>query len=240
MYFTSQGGGPEYGGSKQEPIGEVDLVDGQVTTIAPDLSGLLPGTLEALVMHGGAPLASTLLSFQRSVPGVQWPQHECAQNTDAEGRVRLSVRPGEYRVVWAARQGESSSTLRSTETAIVRVGETTRQTFTILTGMLKVHLVDSTGAPVANVRIELEDAAGAPSDTLTPTSKEGRVEQRYSPGTFTAYVMPKRLQDQKALMEFYRTVNDAAAIRRVRVQVGTVNVLAGQTNEVELKLPADW
>ena len=221
-------------------MGLVDLVDGQVTTIAPDLSGLLPGTLESLVLHGVAPLATTLVNFQRSVPGAAWPEHEDARNTGAEGRVQLSVRPGEYRVVWTASKGESASLLRSTETAVVRVGETTRQTFTILSGTLKVCLVDSTGAPVANVRIELEDAADKPTDTLTPTGRDGRVEQRYAPGTFTAWVMPKRLQDQKALMEFYRTVADTAAIRRVRVPIGAVTVSAGETNEIELKLPADW
>ena len=90
-----------------------------------------------------------------------------------------------------------------------------------------------TAANAADATAQAERTAAPLVDATRPThTLRGRAVD--------AYVMPKRLQDQKALMEFYRTVNDAAAIRRVRVQVGTVNVLAGQTNEVELKLPADW
>lgn len=237
-YWVFRGGGG--GTSRQERLGTVDLVDGQVTTIMPDLSGLLPGTLEALVLHDGAPLANTVVSFERLVPGEQWPQHEDALKTDAEGRVRCSVRGGEYRVSWGVRSGESWSTLRAVETAVVRTGETTRQTFTIVACTLKVRLVDNTGAPVANVHIGLLDAAGNETEGLGVTGADGRIEKKHSPGTFTASVMPKRLQDQKALMEFYRTATDPGALQRVRVTLGSITVRNGETSEVELKLPVDW
>ncbi|MFY9345507.1 MAG: carboxypeptidase-like regulatory domain-containing protein, partial [Planctomycetota bacterium] len=237
-YFRFQGGG---GSGKQEAAGTVDLVDGQVTTIAPDLSALLPGTLEALVLHGGAPLANTMVGFERLVAGATWPQQESGLTTDADGRLRAALRAGDYRTTWMPpRANGSSSTLRSVETAIVRVGETTRQTFTIVSGTLKVRLVDSSGAPVANVHIGLTDAAGAETGGLGATGADGRVEIRYPPGTFTAWVAPKRLQDQKALMEFYRTNTDPAAMQRLRVSLGTLTVGDGATSEVELKLPAEW
>jgi 5-hydroxyisourate hydrolase-like protein (transthyretin family) len=241
-YFTSQGGQGGHGSfGKQEPAGTVDLVDDQVTTIAPDLSRLLPGTLEALVMHDGAPLANTLVNLGRLVPGAQWPQPEDALTTDGEGRLRASLRAGEYRASWFAQHGNgSSSMLPSLETAIVRVGETTQQRFTIVSGTVKVRLVDSSGAPVANVQIMLANVAGESTEGLGATGADGRIEKRFTPGTFTASVMPKRLQDQKALMEFYRTATDPAAMLRAFVTVGTITVRAGETHEVELRLPADW
>lgn len=236
-YYRSRDG---RGTHKQEAAGAVDLVDGQVTTIAPDLSAVLPGTLDALVLRDGAPLANTMVSLERLVPGQQHPQYEDAATTDASGRVQMSVRGGEYRVVWTEQQGESFSMLRAGETAVVRVGATTRQTFTISSGLVKVRLVDSSGAPVANVHIGLADASGTETHGLGKTNADGRAEKKYSPGTFTVSVMPKRLQDQKALMEFYRSGPDPAAMQRMRVPLGTITVRAGETQELELKLPADW
>jgi 5-hydroxyisourate hydrolase-like protein (transthyretin family) len=232
---------PDGSSGRQEALGPVELVDGQVATITPDLSGLLPGTLEALVLHDGAPLANTLVNFSRVVADSAWPVHEDAATTDDVGRVRLALRGGAYVATWLPpRGGGTPAVLRSVETAIVRAGEATRATLTILSGTVRVRLLDAGGAPVAGVHVGLTDAAGAETQGLGKTDADGRVEQRLSPGTFTATVLPRRLQDPKALQDFYRANPDPMAMQRVRVPVGAITVTPGAAADFELRLPADW
>jgi hypothetical protein len=236
-YVTHGSGGIH----KQEPLGTVDLIDGEVTTITPDLSALLPGTLEALVLHNGAPLANTVVHFAPIVPRNPWPQAEASGTTGADGRVAVAVRSGQFAAIWYPPSGiDAPSVLRSSEVAVVRVGETTRQTFHIQSGMVKLRLVDSTGKPVSSVQVSLVDAAGNTTLGLGATSADGRVERAFSPGTFAASVLPKRLLGQKAMMEFARTVTDPSQWQAVMVSIGSITVIAGETTELELKLPADW
>jgi hypothetical protein len=236
----SYNAGPS-GAWKSEPLGVVDLVDGQVTTIAPDLSGLLSGTIEALVLRDGAPFADVHVLFSRLVAGESRPQSEEGVKTDVEGRANARVRTGQYVVTWEPPSNDGTyMVLRSTEVADVRPGETTRQTFTIASGTVRVRLLDSTGNPVPRVQINLTDIAGTGPSALGTTRADGRVERLLPAGTFHAFVLPKRLQDEQASREFHRSVTDPAQRAAVRVPIGAFTVRSGQTTEVELRLPEDW
>jgi hypothetical protein len=234
--YQQQAGG--FGGAGvEEPAGTVDLVDGQTTTVALDLSAVLKGELEAFVLHNGAPLVDANVMFERADAGRSTSQTAV---TGTDGRLRVPLRGGEHRLVWNRQNGSEWTRIVAAETAAVIVGQASRQTFTIASGTLKVHLVDATGAAVANVRIMLQDAGAAQGASLPATDTGGCTALTFTPGTYSATVVPKRLQDQNALMEFYRTARDPKAFERVRVQLGVLTVPAAGTSDVELKLPADW
>jgi hypothetical protein len=74
-----------------------------------------------------------------------------------------------------------------------------------------------------------------------PTDEAGRAEGECEVARFTAWVLPKRLQEQKALMEFYqanRGQSDPTA--SVRMNLGTVTPRLGEVVELELRLPPGW
>ncbi|HEX6812462.1 MAG TPA: hypothetical protein VF384_12615, partial [Planctomycetota bacterium] len=227
----------------REAAGTVDLVDGETTTKTFELSGVLEGELDALVLHNGAPLANAALELKRTVArgGADAPQARMLNqdrlvkvDTDATGRLRVDVRPGEYRVAWKPPKGLQQ--LLADERAVVRVGETTVQAFTIVSGTVKVRLLDAAGAPA--VKVAMYDRGAV----LGQTGEDGLVEFSCKPGTFAPYVHPKRLQSQEAMSEFMRSEarRDPEAMNKMRRSLGELTVRAGETQEVELRLPADW
>ncbi len=223
----------------------VDLVDGQTTTIALDLASMLPGELEGLVVHNGAPLAATQLSLECPLGKVNEGEQQSFSEqvtTDGDGRFRTTIRRGEIRLSWGrSRDDQSWLALRASELAVVMDGQLTRQTFTLQSGTVKIRLLDAAGAAVGKVAIELRDAAGMPRLTLPRTDDAGLVECECEVASFIAWVLPKRLQDQKALSDFFQAhpgTSDPTAT--VRMNLGTVTTRLGETVELELRLPAGW
>lgn len=231
------------GGSfREEDGGFVDLVDGQTANVAIDLTALLPGQLEGVALHNGSPLVDTLVQLR--MPLMDHPDGEpflyVSATTDREGRLRASLRGGEYQMMWypSITQGESVSAV---ERARIEVGTTTRQTFTLQTAQLDVQLVDGAGKPVADVAIEMRDAAGAARFSLLPSDASGRASVVCADGPFTAWVLPKRLQTQKAQNEFIGArPGQPDPFVEVRLPLGPVVVRVGETTKVELKLPPAW
>lgn len=228
----------------EEDGGFVELVDGETATVAVDLSSLLPGELEAVVLRNGVPLANTTVQLQAPLTDHPdgHPYFTRAATTDADGRLRATVRKGLYSLTWnASRSIEPWSPVRAVEQASVEVGATTRVTFSLATGVLDVRLVDAAGHAVEGVGIELRDATGVARVTMPPGDKDGRTTLDIEAATFTASVLPKRLLAEPARTEFAMAHRgEADPFASVRVSLGTVVVRAAQTNTVELRLPATW
>jgi len=238
---NENGGGGTY---LEEVRAVVDLVDGQTTTVALDLSSMLPGELEGLVLHNGAPLAATQLNQQCPLGQVEIGEQQTFSvpvTTDGEGRFRATVRRGEVRLSWSRARGDSWVALHASELAVVQQGQLIRQTFTLQSGTVKLRLLDAAGASVGKVEIELRDAGGLHRQTLGPTDDAGCVATECEVATFTAWVLPKRLQEQKARNEFYQAhAGEPDPTATVRLQLGTVTTRMGETVELELRLPAGW
>jgi hypothetical protein len=100
-------------------VARVALRDGAASEIALDLSPLLPGDLEGLVLHGGTPAANRLVELETT-------KYHRYVTTDANGRFRLHTRTGEYSLTSRA---EDRSMLSAGERAFVIAGRVTTQTF---------------------------------------------------------------------------------------------------------------
>lgn len=235
----------ERGGNTLEvPAGAIDLVAGQEAKLDVDLTALLPSELSGLVLHNGAPLAKTKVDLYGSL-GTTTDDADARTyeqiTTDVEGRFRTTVRGTSQSLVWAQQNGDRWSQLRSAETVVVQPGQPTRATFTLSSGTLKVRLLDAMGAPVAKVSVLLRGAAKNSVLSLPPTDADGRSTTDGEVGTYDARVLPKSLQDQKALLAFYQAhAGETDPTAAVLIPLGVVTVRTGETVEIELRLPATW
>lgn len=235
----------DQGGNYLEvPAGTVDLATGQETKLAIDLTALLPSELSGLVLHNGIPLANTKVQLHGSL-GTNANDDEARiyeqVTTDGEGRFHATVRGTSQSLSWSRQTGQRWSSFRSAESVVCRPGQPTQATFTLSSGTLKVRLVDAAGAPVASVSVLLRGAAKNAVLPLPPTDADGRATTDGEVGTFDAQVLPKALQDQKALMAFYQAhAGEPDPTAAVMVPLGVVTVRTGATTEVELRLPTTW
>ncbi|MBM4061572.1 MAG: carboxypeptidase regulatory-like domain-containing protein [Planctomycetes bacterium] len=235
----------ERGGSFLEvPAGTVDLAAGQETKLAIDFAMLLPRELSGLVLHNGAPLANTKLQLQGFFgPDSRGDSAGCYEQvtTDGEGRFRTTVRGTAQRISWNRSVGQRWSSLRSLETVLLTPGQPTHATFTLASGTLQVRLLDAGGAPVPKVAVHLRETTGQVALSLPPTDAEGRTTAEPEAGTFHAQVLPKALQDPQALTEFYRAhAGEPDPTAALVLPLGTVTIRAGETTEIELRLPESW
>lgn len=227
---------------KHAIVATVDVRDGVTTEIAPDLSSLLPGTLDGVVFRNGEPAADLPLQLRAVVgegsaaSGGYYTRH---LTTDADGRFRLFAPSGDYELSgWTDR-----TELRAAERGVVVAGRSTAQTFRLRSGRLRLRLLDSEGSAVPGVRIDMIPATTDPDARrvwLPRTDAEGRttVEADIVPLGFT--VLPKRLQDPKAWQDFVAARPDGVRIDELHLELGTFTPRAGETTEVELRLPAGW
>jgi protocatechuate 3,4-dioxygenase beta subunit len=218
-----------------ESAGEMSLQASETTEMTIDLSALLPGDLDALVLHNGKPLINTRV---RMVAQASW----ASATTDAEGRCHATLRPGEYTLQWPRELGVRRwIQLTAPEHVAVVRGRTASATFDLRSATVRVRLLDAQGKPVAGVPIELRDAAGAQRRMLQATAADGTVEEELEVEPMQASVLPRRLQSNEAQMEVYRNNARAAdPFAGLRVALGTVLAVQGTTATVELRLPADW
>jgi hypothetical protein len=229
---------------EQEPAGEVTLEAGVTTTLAVDLSALLPGELEAQVFLNGKPLADQSVGLRAQV-GADVDGEPRASgaylSTDAEGRGRASLRPGDYELRWA-RSGPQPHrpVLRARERATVVRGEVTRQTFWLESGVARLRLLDAAGAPAAGVGLWLLDA-GQQRIFVPATDAAGALQAECDAGTYTVTVLPQWLQDAARRSAFLRDhAGEADPTASVRIPLGTFDLRMGETIEFELRLPTDW
>lgn len=183
------------------------------------------------MLHNGVPLAKARVTLASD---SHWEQ----ATTDADGRFRVTVRAGEHALSWQ-QPGERMATLRAVERAAVVRGQRTVQMFQIHSATLRVRLLDADGQPVAGVPIELRDAADVLRGHLPATGADGVSEQEVEPGAMTAFVLPKRLQGNEAVMQVIRDhPGNKDPFAGLRIRLGPV--AAGESKPIELRLPPEW
>ena len=212
--------------------GTVTLRSGQRTEIDLDLAAILPGTLEGVVTLNGAPWANdrVLLDGDRG--------SEVAK-TDAEGRFTLQTRPGTYPLRIGRSVGDRWISFKSMATVTIVRGQTTRQTFEITTGSLRLEVSGPDGKPVAGLSVQLEPGG----DSLPPTDEAGVTEQEVIARNVTLRTLPKRLMSNEA----WRAAWQEGRARGLEdplgshwVTIGTAAIAAGQTTTVPIRLPPEW
>ena len=236
----------ERGGGRclEEDGGFVDVADGEVVTRTIDLAVVLPGELEGVVMHNGAPLAGAPVELR-----VRLADHPDGQSfhvedvaTDAAGRFRAQIRAGEYELTWMpVREMSGGVTVVAAERARVDVGKRTEQTFSLATGKVDVLVLDAAGKPVRNVVLECRDAGDVAQFSFAPTDGEGRATTECGIAPFTICVLPRRLQDPAAVRAHVQArLGQRDPFTDVRLTVGRFTPRAGETVTVEVHLPAEW
>lgn len=227
---------------QREPAGEVSLEEGVTTTLAIDLARILPGELEAQVFLNGEPLGDHTVGIRANLgPDASGEPRFHGQQvvTDAQGRFRATLRAGDYELLWA-RSLIDSPRLHARERASVECGKLTQQTFSLQSGTVVLRLLDIAGAPVASTRLWVQEGARERLN-LPRTDADGVIRFECDVGTYTVAVLPRRLQDDAQRVSFVREhAGDADPTARVRVPLGTLTVLMGETTDVAVKLPADW
>ena len=239
-WTRSRGGGMSTGESVN--AGLFELRSEETTRVDVDLSHLVPGDLEGSVLHNGAPWANGRV---RVVPvadasGGRQGRSESA-STDADGRFHLRLPSGEYELALELASERRSDTLRAGGSVRVVRGERTTRTFDVRSGSVRVRLLDASGVAVVGVLVELRDAADKPRTWLAATGADGWTTGELEAGVFSACVLPRRLQDQKAQQEVWRAnVGNPDPFAAMRLRLGTVTARVGETMTIELRLPPEF
>lgn len=228
---TSPGGG---GHGMMLGAGDVILTDGVTTLRDLDLSYLLPGTLEGLVLHNGHPLANNTVILV----GLIYTQ---STTTDDQGRFHIQLPSGEYQLRYTGKPGSDAwMDLSSPTPAVVLRDQSNRQTFAITSSTLKIKVLDANGQPVAGVSLQgvVGDEAVA---FLPPTDEDGVTSREVPTNTLTLQILPKELASPAAQQKLrkearVRGEENPLASRWIRLQ--TVELRAGQQTDVEVRLPA--
>ena len=220
---------------KRFAAGSVTLVDGQTTKQDLDLTHVLPGTVEGLVLLNGKPFAKECVSITRE---NTWEN----RTTDGEGRFTLHWCAGEYQLV--LQRPLSSGGYRflhaSTPISIIR-GKTTTRTFAVSSGILRLRVLDSKGE-VPSGTVSVRAVAKDGPRTLDGLDAEGISETEVAKETLELQVLPKELASREGQAKLYaearaRGEKDALASRWIRLQ--TVTLLPGKTSELEVRLPLE-
>lgn len=194
-------------------IGEVRIADGLTVEAQFAIEDALPVTVDALVLHNGAPLASTRL--------VMSSRHASAMvSTDERGVVRVMLVPGEYTAYRA-----DGAWLASSSRVVVGSGPrgVESPTFVFATGEVALRALRNDGTPAAGVTLRLEPAGRM----LPPTDAEGSVAFVAAAGPAQALALPTA------------SVGDASAqsLAQHSMEVAAFDVVQGSVVTVEVKLP---
>lgn len=225
--------------------GTVELFEGLTTVHDLDLSAVLPGTLRALVLHNGAPLRTAeVVLRQRPVDHQEGTTYrQVRATTDGEGRLQVALPNGDYELRWiTARPSESMTQwVSASERAHVVVGETTEQTFDVVSGHVDVTIRRPGGSPATDLEIELRDGDGTLRHTLPPTDARGHTTLDCDVAPLFAWVLPLRLQTREAREQFRQAHSgEADSLAAVRFPLGAVFPRAAATTQVEFDLPPSW
>jgi RNA polymerase sigma-70 factor (ECF subfamily) len=222
---------------------EVDLRDEATAEVDLDLSYLMPGELEALVLVNGVPAANHRFPTQSIVGKNLFGADDVYTRyptTDGEGRFHLRTRPGTY---WLEDWGRVRS-MQSDERVAVVTGQTTTQTFHLQSGKLRFHLLDATDKPVANAKLDLgdpDDPRSRQRSSIQPTDAEGWAEVEAGVRLFTISILPKRLQGPKAQQDIRAQHSGPGdPFAGLHLELGVAMPKAGETTELTLHVPPDW
>lgn len=226
-WVRSRGGGGVY----PFEAGTALLVGGQTLQQDLDLQAILPGTVEGLVLLNGASFADANIAL--SAGGAP-----CNQRTDAEGRFTAQCAAGDYALsVRRPSRSESHLLLRSQERAVVVRGETVRQTFRLSSGTLAITLRDAAGKPVAGATVTA--VCGDLAIALPPSGADGRIEAELPAEALELRILPQKYSTREAQQQLRTQATGGDPIAPLWITLATVTLAAGQTQDVELKLPAD-
>ncbi|HEX6813033.1 MAG TPA: sigma-70 family RNA polymerase sigma factor [Planctomycetota bacterium] len=215
------------------PVAAVELRDGATMELDVDLSALLPGEIDGLVLHNGTPAAQRQIQFDLQGKA---PSYACFATTDDAGRFRLRARGGDYIV-----SGHTDRTrLSADERAHVVKGQTATRTFTLQSGTLCCRVIDDQGNPVRGVRVDMLQEGPEPRHWtwLARTDDNGITLVEVAIAPVQLAVLPERLQDPAAQQARLAQGEDAFASERL--QLGRFTATPGKTTELELRLPAAW
>ncbi|MCB9876859.1 MAG: carboxypeptidase regulatory-like domain-containing protein [Planctomycetes bacterium] len=211
---------------QQTILTEVTLVDGQTLVLDLDLTPLLPGTLNARVLHNGTPLTGDWIMCDAG-------QQVTRLDIDAGGRCSGELLPGTYRfdLRWSG--------LLSTNTAVVRAGEETEVEVQFFSGKVTLQLLDPDGAAVANVPVFAQDQPRP----LGTTNASGQLLVVRTPSILQLSVLPRRLGTPEDVQRIWREGHargDGDPYRTLLLPLGEVTLQANDDKPVELRLPEAW
>ena len=230
------------GNSLVVSVGAVELAAGQQLELPIDLGVLRSSQVSALVLHNGEPLANTEVSLRGELgTGGQASVATQRVTTDAAGRFTTSARGNPLRLSWARQGGQRWSQFQAAEVVVVTPGQTCQATFTLSSGALRVRLLDAAGAPAPQVTLLLRVGAETGFKPMPPTDADGRTAITTDAGNYQIQVLPRALHDPAAMSAFYQAnAGVADPLAAVLVTLGAATIRAGGSDEVELRLPADF
>lgn len=232
-YWVAHGQGAT---GRSLPADHVTLVDGATTTIELDLSALLPGAVEGSVHHNGQPLANGSFALQGERDGS-------IVKTDAQGRFRTDMLPGDYKAVLGRQnQGRGdpeqwTDILCATPVRVTR-GQLTSVALSFASSTVRATVLDHAGKPVAGIALQAHD--GERFGARGVSDDQGVAEFLITTGTVQLRVLPKALSTSEAQRKLWQEarangIQDPLAQHWITLQ--TVALVAGQTTKVEVRLP---
>jgi hypothetical protein len=234
-YWQLHTGG--FASTKDLDVGEVTLRDGETVVFDPDLSQLLPGRLEGLVLRNGAPWGEAQLQveYEHVVrAGGRTEVDGIPIKTDADGRFTYIGGAGKYSV----RQPGMAGSRRANGTVVVERGGVARGTFTFAIGTLALRVLDPAGQPARSVAVIVRPGGGRGD-----TQEDGSVRFELTAGAVTLHTLPKRFKIPEGRSELVMGVAANASsefLAEYLMQVGSATVVAGRTTTLELRLPPEW
>lgn len=197
-------------------IGDVRIEDGATATPQFAIDEAMPVTIDAVVLHNGAPLASTefVLTSRRA---------SATARTDAVAALRVVLAPGEYTAY--RRDG---AWMASSSRVVIDGGERSGapRTFVFATGVVDLTVLLPDGTAAAGVRLRLEPNGAM----LSPADADGRVHLVASAGPVRLLALPKS-KDADA---------SAEAFAQHGFEVDAFDVVQGAAVRREVRLPEAW
>jgi len=202
----------EFATGSEHLVGSVTVAPAEVTTVELDVSCLLPGELDGLVLNNGVPVANSMVMLCGSSLST-------TVRTDGAGRFHRRCTAGEYRVGLSAVKDyrQMGDLVYASERVVVAADAVVAPTFHIASGTVRYRVVDARGAPVSGVALVLRDRSGA-RRSLPPTDADGITQALVE-------IAPQTLVDPS---------RDAAPLLPDEVMP-----IAGETIEARVCLPAD-
>jgi RNA polymerase sigma-70 factor (ECF subfamily) len=196
----------------------------QTAEVDLQLPDLAPAELHADVVLDGEPaVAAAVLCLEAKRDSRRMTS--LRGSTDAAGAFAGWLMPATYivNVRPLPATGETTGSIAFADPILVTPGAEIRRTLALASGRARLHFVDINGLPVVGHGLEVE-TSGHLIQTVGPTDVEGRCALRFEPGDYQLFARRSR----------------SSSDRKDRIDLGVLQLGAGQVVAREIKLPADW